>query len=342
MALRAEQLEAQLKSGRPLAPVYLLAGTEHLLRIEALEALRSEARRQGFAEREVFEVDGRFDWARLEGAISGMSLFASRRLVELRLPQGRPGQEGAAWIQRYCATPAPDVCLVLVAEDWSKKHAGAWSRSVEEAGVLVVFWPLRENELDDWIRRRLAARGVDADAGAVAVLRERTQGNLLAAAQEIDKLSLLAAGGRLDAEGMAAFVADSARFDVFAMTEAAMAGDAARALRSLRGLRGEGEAIVPLTTWIANQVQLLAAAMEAELDGRSAEAVLQKAGLWDARKAMFRKTLQRLGPAGCQRLLAGCAELDRAGKGRSVQDPWVLAERILVAMADRRALALLA
>jgi DNA polymerase-3 subunit delta len=335
------QLERQLQQGAPLAPVYLLAGSEPLLRIEAADAVRAAAKAQGFAEREVFDTDSKFDWNFLRTAFSTMSLFASRRVLDVRLPTGKPGKDGAALIDEYCKAPPPDLCLLISAEEWSKSHETAWVRSVDKAGVFVPIWPLRSTDLPGWVARRLRARGVQAEPEAVAVLVERIEGNLLAAAQEIDKLALLAAGGRLDAVGMQSLVADSARYDVFGMTEAAMRGELARALRMLRGLRAEGEAIVPLTNWVAGQVQLLNQLAEVEASGGPVDPVFRQAGVWDARKAPFRKALARLGPSGCQRLLQASAELDRASKGRSEHDPWVLIERILAALAERPALALL-
>ena len=341
MALGLPQLERKLEQGAPLAPVYLLAGSEALLRIEAADALRAAAKAQGFTERVVFEVDARFDWNDLEAAFSVMSLFASRRLLEVRLPTGRPGKDGAAAIERFCKAPPPDVCLLICAEDWSKKHEATWVRSVEKAGVFVPIWPLKPAELPGWVARRLKSRGVQVEPDAVAILVERIEGNLLAAAQEVDKLVLLAKGRRLDVGMMQSLVADSARFDVFGMTESALAGDAARALRSLRGLQGEGEPIVPLTNWVSSQVQLLNQLAEVEAAGGNVSAAMQQARIWDARQPLYRKTLSRLGLRGCQRVLAACAELDRASKGRSDHDPWLLMERVLAALAERRALVLL-
>jgi DNA polymerase-3 subunit delta len=342
MSTGLPQLERQLQQGAPLAPVYLLAGSEALLRIEAADAVRAAAKAQGFAEREVFDVGSGFDWSDLRNAFSAMSLFASRRVLDLRLPSGKPGKEGAALIDAYCKAPPPDLCLLISAEEWSKSHETSWVRSVDKAGVFVPIWPLRPSDLPAWVARRLKARGVQAEPEAIAVLVERIEGNLLAGAQEIDKLALLAAGRRLDAASMQSLVADSARYDVFGMTEAALRGDLTRALRMLRGLRAEGEAIVPLTNWVAGQVQLLNQLAEVEASAGAVDAVLQQARVWDARKALYRKALARLGPAGCQRLLQAAAELDRASKGRSDHDPWVLIERILAALSERRALALLA
>lgn len=340
MPVSLAQFEQRLQRGE-LAPVYLLAGAEDLLRLEAADAVRAAAKAQGFSEREVFEAGAGFDWDQLHASMGALSLFASRRLLDLRLPTGKPGKDGAALIEAFCAQPPPDLCLLITAQEWSRQHEAGWSRAIDQVGCLLPLSPLKAGEFPGWLARRLRSRRIDADQDAMAVLAERTEGNLLAAAQEVDKLALLAAGQRLDARTMNDLVADSARFDVFGLTEAAMAGEAARALRILRGLRAEGEQVVPVMNWVAAQVQILAQLAELQASGGNLAAAMQQARIWESRQAAYRKTLQRLGSAGCARLLAACSEVDRASKGRADGDPWILLERILLALAQPRALSLL-
>ena len=199
-----------------LPPVVLLAGAE-LLVLEAADAFRSRARELGCAERDVLEAGTHFDWDDLARAGAGMSLFASQRLIDLRLPSGRPGVEGGKAITAYCAAPPPDTTLLITAGEWSNKHEGAWTRAVEQAGVLVVLNPPRPQEWHAWLGARLSTCGLAATPDAVALLAERVEGNLLAAAQEVDKLVVLAGrdGARIDAAAMEHYVADSARFDAF-------------------------------------------------------------------------------------------------------------------------------
>lgn len=340
MPLSLSQFERQI-ADRKLAPVYLIAGSEDLLRIEASDQLRAMARELGFSEREVFDVVAGFDWNSLAMSGASMSLFASRRLIELRLPTGKPGKEGAAEIERWCKDPPPDTCLLIVANDWSRAHEAGWSRAVDKAGVFLQIWPLKPNEFPGWLQRRLRAAKLNVDVDAVALLGERVEGNLLAASQEIEKLAMLCGSERISAERMLALVADSARFNVFALTEAAMAGDAERALRMLRGLRAEGEQVVPLMNWVAGQVQILAHAAQVLDAGGNVASVWQQSRVWESRQAAYRKTVQRLGPAGAARLLQACAQLDLASKGRDDEDPWRLLERILLAIAKPQALKLL-
>ncbi|HET7359927.1 MAG TPA: DNA polymerase III subunit delta, partial [Rhodanobacteraceae bacterium] len=254
MPIHAGQWQKQLAAGE-LQPVYLLAG-EELLVLEAADALRARARELGYAEREVMDVESGFDWNDLARAAAGMSLFASRRLLDLRLPTGKPGKEGSAAIVEYCARPAPDTVLLVTCVQWNRKNEGAWSRAMDEAGTMIVFWPPKVAEWPAWIDARMATRGLQATPDAIALLAERVEGNLLAAVQEIEKLAVLHGEGRLDAATLESLVVDSARFDVFKLVDAAFAGDGARALRILDGLRAEGEELIALMGWLGTQLQL--------------------------------------------------------------------------------------
>jgi DNA polymerase-3 subunit delta len=254
MPLNSSQWQKALAADS-LSPVYLLAG-EELLVLEAADALRAQARKLGYTERDVLDVGAHFDWDGLARAGAGMSLFATRRLIDLRLPTGRPGTEGAKAITEFCANPPPDVSLVISAVEWSNKHEGAWTKQVDSAGTVVVFNAPRPHEWEAWIGARLATRGLTATPEAAALLAERVEGNLLAAAQEVDKLAILHGQGKIGADEMEHLVADSARYDAFKLTDAALGGDGARALRILDGLRAEGEELIALMGWVVNQLQL--------------------------------------------------------------------------------------
>ena len=173
MELRPEQLASQA-GAQPLAPVYLIAGPELLRVLEAADAVRAKARAEGIGEREVFDADGRdFDWGQLASSFNAPSLFSARRLVELRLPGGKPGKEGAEVISAFCAQPPADVVLLITAGEWSKSHHGKWADAVARAGVLSVAWAIKPHELGDWIERRLRSRGLRAEPAAVQRLSER-------------------------------------------------------------------------------------------------------------------------------------------------------------------------
>jgi DNA polymerase-3 subunit delta len=327
-------------TGSELKPVYLLAGEEHLLLLEAADALRARARELGFTEREVLDAEASFDWNALAMAAASMSLFASRRLIDLRLPTGRPGKEGSAAIEEYCKRPPPDTVLLISCTQWSKQHETAWVNTVEKAGMFLPLWPLKPNELPEWVEQRMRRAGLQPDRGAVTELTERIEGNLLAAAQEIDKLKLLHGSAPLDAATLEDLVADSARFDVFRLCDAAIGGDAARALRVLAGLRAEGEQVPGLMGWILNQLQTIARLAGA---GGNLSAAFRAERIWPAREGIYRKALSRADAAHWERCLAQAAYIDRISKGRETDDTgkafgdaWLQLERLIVAIAQPR------
>jgi DNA polymerase III subunit delta len=315
-----------------LSPVYLLAG-EELLVLEAADALRAQARKLGYTERDVLDVGAHFDWDELARSAAGMSLFATRRLLDLRLPTGRPGVEGGKAITEFCAHPPPDVSLLITAVEWSNKHEGAWTKQVDSTGSMVVFNAPRPNEWEAWIGARLASRGLSAVPEAVALLAERVEGNLLAAAQEIDKLVVLHGQGKIDAAEMEHLVADSARYDAFKLTDAALGGEGARALRILDGLRAEGDELIALMGWLVNQLQL--ALRLANAHDFAAQARAER--LWPAREQLFRKALRRAPREHWMQCLARAARIDRIAKGREAGDAWQETQRLIAAMAEPRA-----
>ena len=345
MELGADRLAGQL-ANEPLRPVYLIAGSEPLLVLEAADAVRAAARAQGITDREVHDMEGRdADWDGLDASINAPSLFASRRLVEVRLPTGKPGAEGAKLISGFCAAPPPDVVLLVIAGEWSKAHAGKWSEAIAKTGHLAVAWPVKPHELNGWLGARLRSRGIKAAPDAVARLAQRVEGNLLAAAQEVDKLALLLQGQPevLDVERMDALVADSARFDVFRLVDAALNGQAAQVSRVIAGLKAEGEAIPALMGMVVKELNTVAALARAR--NFAAECKAQR--IWPAKEAVYKRALSRHPPERWQRLLVEAGGVDRVSKGRvrpgrESHDAWLQLERLLLAVADPGALRLLA
>ncbi|MGH8173655.1 MAG: DNA polymerase III subunit delta [Rhodanobacteraceae bacterium] len=334
MAIPLPQFKKQL-AGAELRPVYLIAGAEHLLVLEAADALRARARELGY-EREVLDVESSFDWNRLADAGREMSLFSTRKLIDLRLPTGKPGREGSAAISAYCASAPPDTVLMITANDWSKSHEGAWVKSLDEIGTSVVIWPLRREELPDWIAARMARSQLSATPDAIAWLAERVEGNLLAAAQEIDKLALLADGRALDVPTLEASVADDARYDAFRLTDAAIGGDAGRALHIVAGLRSEGEELIPLLGWVLNQLRALQRLAAA---GSNLASAFRTERIWPARENLYRRALKAGDADHWERCLAQAGRIDRIAKGREDGDGWRELERLIAAIAKPRAAA---
>lgn len=347
MDLRPDRLAAQL-AAEPLRQAYLVAGPETLVVLEAADAIRAAARAEDVTEREVFDAEGRdFDWGVVESAFNAPGLFAARRLVEVRIPGGKPGKEGSETIARFCADPAPDVTLLLVCGDWSKAHGGKWSEAVSRLGHTVIAWAVKPHEMPQWIEQRLRSRGLRADRAAVLRLAERVEGNLLAAAQEVDKLALLDEGGTLDGARMEALVADAARFDVFRLVDAAMNGQAAQVSRMLAGLRAEGEAVPALLGMITMELQRAAALARVQARGGNLAAEFKAQRIWDSKQAAYTRALGRHDAPRWERLAAEAGKVDRIAKGRprlgeEPADPWLALERLLLAVADVKALRLLA
>lgn len=239
MQLKSSQLAGQLAKG--LSPIYVVAGEEPLLAQEALDAIRAAARAQGYSEREVLDAEKGFDWGKLYAAGASMSLFASRRIIEVRLPSGAPGVDGGKALTEYAKNPPSDVLLILHcgAIDW-RSRSGGWFGALDAAGATLYFEPMKPGEFQPWLAARMKAAGVSTDEEGLSLLAERTEGNLLAAAQDIEKLKLLFPGGKVTAAELEQAVADSARYEAFDFIGLMQAGDGAGAVRSLARLREEG------------------------------------------------------------------------------------------------------
>ena len=321
MKLNANQLGGQLDG--PLQAVYLIAGDETLLVQEAADQVRRAARAQGFDEREVHPVEARYDWSGLALATGTLSLFASKRLLELRLSRP-PGMEAGKALT-IAAESATDDTVILVTSPRleSKSTRTAWYRKLEKAAVLVPIYAIDEEKLPAWVRQRMIARGLQPDAAAVAVLVERSEGNLLACVQDIEKLLLLYGDAAnngviaIGAEAVVDAVADNARFDIFALGEAALQGRSGRVTRILGALRAEGIA-APLVLWsLSREIRTLALMGDEMQRGRSMNQVIgeRKYQVWPKRRPMVQGALQRLGPRRCRQLLLAAMRIDGMIKG---------------------------
>ena len=314
MLLKAEQLAAHLE--RELRPLYVLYGDEPLLVIEAADAIRASARRAGFDERNVLTAMAGFNWVELHHAAGNMSLFGGRTLIDLRIPTGKPGREGGAAIQDYCANPSPDAVLLVTLPglDWSDEKA-AWLKTLTDAGVAVKLIPPNLAQLPAWIAGRLRRQQQEAEGDALRFIAERVEGNLLAAHQEILKLGLLHPAGKLSLQQVQDAVLNVARYDLDGLREALLCGDVARLTRTLDGLQQEGEA-PPLVLWAMTEEVRALAQVKAGLQQRqSLELLLKEARVWGARQALFKRAVQRVDDARANAALAHAALIDRLIKG---------------------------
>jgi DNA polymerase-3 subunit delta len=321
MQLRGEQLAAHLEKG--VRPVYAVHGDEPLLVIEAADAIRAAARKQGFTEREVLTAIAGFNWNELNDAARNMSLFGEQKLIDLRIPTGKPGREGSAALQDYCARPSPDALLLVTLPglDWSEEKA-VWVKALADAGAVVKPAPPNLAELPAWIAGRLQRQRQSADREGLLFIAERVEGNLLAAHQEIQKLGLLYSQGALTFREIRDAVLNVARYDLDGLRESLLSGDVARLARTLEGLRQEGEA-PPLVLWaMTEEARALAQAGAALAEGRPLDLVLKEARVWGTRQAPFRKAVQRISADRARTALRLAARIDRLAKGIGPGDVW--------------------
>ena len=321
MQLRGEQLTAHLD--RELKPVYVVYGDEPLLVIEAADAIRAAARRQGFDEREVLTALSGFNWNELHQAAGNMSLFGGRKLIDLRIPTGKPGREGSTAIQDYCARPSPDALLLVTLPglDWSEEKA-VWLKALGDAGVAIKLIPPNLAELPAWLSGRLKRQNQSADSDALRFVAERVEGNLLAAHQEILKLGLLYPAGELSLSQVQDAVLNVARYDLDGLREALLSGDAARLTRTLDGLQQEGEA-PPLVLWaMTEEIRALAIVKAGQKENKALDQLLKEARVWGTRQAPFRRALQRLQADTVNTALTDAARIDRLIKGIEIGEIW--------------------
>lgn len=319
MQVRAEALDAHLE--KSLAPLYVISSDEHLLSMEAADRIRKRARTTGFSEREVLIVDRYFKWGELTSSQQSMSLFGDKKLIELRMPTGKPGKEGGQALQEYAtncaASTTADETLTLITLpklDWATQKS-AWVGALQRAAVYIDIPVVERNQLANWIGQRLAAQGQSADKIALDFMVERVEGNLLAAHQEIRKLGLLYPEGCLTVEQVHDAVLNVARYDVFKLSEAMLAGDVPRLLRMLEGLKGEGEAL-PLVLWaITDEIRTLLKLKLGVNDGRPLAMLMKEYRIWGPRERLIPNAIARVTLRTLQTAMHESAQIDKLIKG---------------------------
>jgi DNA polymerase-3 subunit delta len=331
MRLRVDQLGRHLEG--PLAPVYLLGGDEPLQIQESRDAIRTAARKAGFDERVVLNVETGFDWSTLKAYADSLSLFGERRIIDVRLTGGKPGEAGARALRDYAAAPPEDNLLIVSLDKFDRGSVSTqWYKALDGAGVAIRTWPVAARELGAWIRRRAGRRGLKLTVAAAETLGERVEGNLLACAQEIDKLHMLHGEAELDVEAVLRSVADSARFDVFDLVDAALAGNTARSVRILQGLREEGVA-PPLVAWALTREIRSVSRMAGEVAGGApVDRVMAGHRVWEKRRALVSAALRRQPAPVWLDILRQAARADRIAKGGAHGRPWDALEGLALAM----------
>lgn len=316
MRLRPDQLKRSLEGG--LAPVYLVSGDEPLQVQECLDDLRAAAREEGFTERVVLNADARFDWSALRELGESLSLFAERRVIDLRLAGAKPDKQGAEAIKAAVDRRNPDHLLLISAPRMDKRSfSSAWLKAIDAAGAIIQVWPVDANRLPGWVAQRAKAAGLELSREACRLIAERSEGNLLACAQELDKLKLLYGDRPLDVEEALASITDSARFGAFDLVDCVLEGNAARAVRITMALKEEGhdplQVLGPLA-WMLRSAHEIAVRMEA---GDSLDRVLAggKFAVWRRHQSALQRALARHGPESWRRFILRAGAIDRLAKG---------------------------
>jgi DNA polymerase-3 subunit delta len=317
----SEQLPQHL--GRGLAPFYAILGDEPLLALEAGDRLRTQARTQGYGERKLLVAESGFEWGSLAAAGASLSLFAERRLIELRIPNGKPGVAGAEALQRYCAAPPPDTVTVvhLPALEW-KTTQSSWFQALEASATLIEARIVDRSRLPRWLAGRLEQQNQRCDEQTLAFVADRVEGNLLAAWQEVQKLGLLFPAGKLAYEDVRKAVLDVARFDIGSLSNALLAGNAEHFVRVLDGLEAEGAGL-PLVLWaLANDLRSAHGLVRALQRGAPMANALREARVFGPRRAPMERAARRWSALQIESALVRAALIDRAIKGLDRARPW--------------------
>ncbi|MCH9692294.1 MAG: DNA polymerase III subunit delta [Gammaproteobacteria bacterium] len=304
---------------RRLAPIYVVAGDEPLLVQECCDSIRAAAKQQGYSERQLLHGERNFDWEHLTAAASNLSLFANKKLIELRLPGGKPGDKGSKALQKFVAIENSDNLLLLVLPKLERAQLNSkWVTTLEQRGVLIQVWPVDPAEMPRWIQQRLESAGLNAQPEAIQILAERVEGNLLAARQEIEKLKLLSDSTLISAETMQQLVFNVARYDVFNLVDKALVGNAVAAVKTLRSLRNEGVE-APVVLWaLAREIRNLLE-IQPQLDNGQSIARLVPI---QKRQPLIQAACARLQQRQLESLLLRARRVDSAIKGNKASDPW--------------------
>ena len=332
MKIPANNLSQNLKNS--LLRCYLVTGDEPLLVQEALDLIRQKARSEGFGSRDLHVAATGFDWGEFLASAGNLSLFAEKRIIELQLPTGKPGRQGSAAIVEMIGQTDDDLIFIVYAPKLDRNTAASkWAKALQESGGLVQVWPVSPRDLPGWISGRMRSAGLQADREAVSLIADRVEGNLLAAQQEIEKLRLICGEGAVSAGDVDGAVADSSRYDVYKLVDAAIAGDAKRAIRILTGVRTEGTEAVIVMWAITKELRMLATLADSVQKGVDLGSALQKARVWNNRQNIVRACVSRHAASDFFALLKVARRADAAAKGQSGEDAWQLATEIILGLA---------
>ncbi len=334
MNVRLEQLESHLQQG--LKSIYIVSGDEPLQIQEACHLIRKAARRAGFNERESFSADNNFNWDELLSAGNALSLFASQKLLELRLPNGKPGSEGSKALIQYAQSPCDNNLLLISSAKLDKTAKNSkWFKQLDAIAARIEIWPIESQQLPQWIDRRMRQSGLKADKEAANLLAELVDGNLLAASQEIEKLKLLLPENQpqVSAQSIRSYVVDSARYNAFNLVDNAFKGNTRHCIKMLKGLRDEGTEPLSLLWILGREMRQLSLIKQDIQLGRSVDQAMQAQRVWRNRQPLVNKALSRLSLQKLANLNQQVAHADQLAKGMHEGNIWDELEQITLGLA---------
>ena len=326
MEISSGQLNAQLRP--PNRALYWVSGDDPLLMLEAGDAIRSFLRKQGFEQRDLFHVDKNFDWNNFFQLTSSLSLFAEKRVIELRFASAKPDEEGKKALQHFIDNPSTDFAVMIIGPKLDKATTSTkWFANLMANALLVKVWPLKREELPNWLNTRLKAAGISASRDAVAMLADRVEGNLLAAVQDIERIKLAYADNngtakQLEASDIVDFVNDNSRLTSFDLIDATLLGETSRAQKILQGLRAEGVHPLPILATFTRELDSLLPMLAQKEQGQTSEVIMRNARVWSNRKTAVKSSLARLSKSEAWQLLHHARLIDGAIKGINLANPW--------------------
>lgn len=337
MRVYPEKLAAQLQ--KSLLPVYLVSGDEPLLLQECCDLIRRHARERGCTDREVIDASNKnFDWQEILHSATSMSLFAERKLVELRLPSGKPGAEGSKALCEYLELAGGEDVLLMIAGKIEKQSTNSkWFKALDNAGAVIQVWPVDNRNLPGWLRQRVGAAGMSIDEDALQLLCDRVEGNLLAAVQEVEKLKLLVTDSRITAQNVIHSVSDNARYTVFELADTALKGDATASLHILHGLRGEGSEPTVVLWALTREIRTLHEVLRECSNGQNTMQALNARRVWNNRIPLMQAALARHNPESAAGMLEQALQVDGSIKGFADGKPWDNLENLVLLLCGIRA-----
>ncbi|MBL4609013.1 MAG: DNA polymerase III subunit delta [Pseudomonadales bacterium] len=335
MKLRLDQLSQNLKN--ELSPIYIVSGDVPLLIQECCDQIKTRAKNAGFTEQQRFYIDKQFDWNALYQSTQSMSLFGDKKLIELRMPNGKPSDLGKTFLKELAQKQDDDNLILLITDKLdSASQRAAWFKAIEKAGIWVQVWPVEADKLPQWIHHRMRQVGLIPNNAATQIIAEKIEGNLLAASQEIEKLRLLHGEGPIDEEGVLSAITDSSRYDIFQLVETALLGNTAKAIKILRGLKQEGQESTLILWAITRELRTLASMALKLENGSPINRIFQDYRIWDKRKPAIQSSLKRLRHKEILQLIQKAQHADLAIKGLEKHDPWLVFSEIILGISKPR------